>query len=89
MALKWMHPRLMVSNEGSTKLSVVDWWAFGWGQEVEAYLCENEICNLTKFTRDVTLPGFTFIRESTNGYVFRDEKNKTIVPVSDWVFGYL
>lgn len=88
---KWMHPRILISDKGEVKLSVLDWWAFGWQEPVIFYVCENEKCNSTEFTTEkITLPEFTFVRQGSFGYIFgKISKVKVKVPVSDWVFGYL
>jgi WD40 repeat protein len=84
-----MHPKLLIANNGKVKLSVVDWWALGWGQPVVSYVCENEVCQSIEYAKEISLPDYTFVREGTTGYILTKKSENITVPVSDWVFGYM
>jgi hypothetical protein len=94
-ASKWMHPKLIVRDNGETMLSVVNWWAFGWHNPITSYTCTNENCEFVEFTsEEVVLPNLKFARQGDTGNIVWNEKKqdqKVVikVPVSDWFFGYV
>lgn len=92
-AVEWLHPTIMVSNDGLTCLYVTDWWRLGWGKDAISYNCENEKCSSIYGGWDEVIfyggqKQYKFSREGNKGFIFADDK-KIAVPVSDWVFGYV
>lgn len=93
--IEWLHPTVWVEDDGKVHLYVTDWWNLGWEENAITYNCENEKCNLIYggWNEVIFYDGqkqYKFCREANKdkGFIFADDK-KIVVPVSDWVFGYV